>query len=183
LKETENQFQWVDNWTKIIGNHTLKFGVDVRRSQQQRIPSDLHRSGEITFTDSVTGNPDVDNVAAGNASTGSGLASYLLGLPSTFGRYYTAYDYYPGLRETRMFLFVQDSWRITPRLTLNYGLRWEDYLPQTAAKAGGAGSFDPSTGDVLVAGIGSVPLNLGVKPYNLGFAPRLGVAFRLPRRP
>jgi hypothetical protein len=178
LKETENQFQWVDNWTKILGDHTIKVGVDVRRSQQQRIPSDLHRSGEITFTDSVTGNPDVDNTAAGLASTGSALASYLLGLPSTFGRYYTAYDYYPGLRETRMFLFAQDSWRVTPKLTLNYGLRWEDYLPQTAAKAGGAGSFDPATGDVLVAGIGSVPLNLGVKPYNLGFAPRFGIAFQ-----
>ncbi|MGA8028944.1 MAG: TonB-dependent receptor [Bryobacteraceae bacterium] len=178
LKETENQFQWVDNWTKITGDHTIKFGVDIRRAQQQRIPSDLHRSGEITFTDSVTGNPDIDSLAAGLASTGSALGSYLLGLPSTFGRYYTAYSYYPGLRETRLFLFAQDSWRITPKLTLNYGLRWEDYLPQTAAKPGGAGSFDPSTGDVLVAGIGSVPLNLGVKAYNLGFAPRIGIAYQ-----
>jgi hypothetical protein len=178
LKETENQFQWVDNWTKISGDHTIKFGVDVRRSQQQRIPSDLHRSGEITFTDAVTGDPDIDNLAAGLASTGSALGSYLLGLPSTFGRYYTAYDYYPGLRETRIFLFGQDSWRVTPRLTLNIGLRWEDYLPQTAAKPGGAGSFDPATGDVLVAGIGSVPLNLGVKPYDLGFAPRIGIAYQ-----
>ena len=178
LKETENQFQWVDNWTKIAGDHTIKFGIDVRRAQQQRIPSDLHRSGEITFTDSVTGNPDVDTLAAGLASTGSALASYLLGLPSTFGRYYTAYDYYPGLRESRFFLFAQDSWRITPRLTLNYGLRWEDYLPQTAAKAGGAGTFDPATGNVDVAGLGSIPLNLGVKAYNLGFAPRVGIAFQ-----
>lgn len=179
LKETENQFQWVNNWTKIAGDHTIKFGIDVRRSQQQRIPSDLHRSGEITFTDSVTGSPELDTLAAGQASTGAALASFLLGLPSTFGRYYTAYDYYPGLRETRLFLFVQDSWRITPRLTVTYGLRWEDYLPQTAAKAGGAGTFDPSTGDVLVAGVGGIPLNLGVKPYNLGFAPRLGSAFQL----
>jgi hypothetical protein len=113
LKETENQFQWVDNWTKITGDHTIKFGADIRRSQQQRIPSDLHRSGEITFTDAVTGNPDIDNLAAGLASTGSGLGAYLLGLPATFGRYYTAYNYYPGLRETRIFLFAQDSWRIT----------------------------------------------------------------------
>jgi hypothetical protein len=178
LKETENQFQWVNNWTKIKGDHTIKFGIDARRAQQQRIPSDLHRSGEITFTDSVTGNPDVDNIAAGLASTGSALASYLLGSPSTFGRYYTAYNYYPGLRESRFFLFAQDSWRITPRLTLNYGLRWEDYLPQTAAKAGGAGTFDPSTGNVDVAGLGGLPLNLGVKAYNLGFAPRVGIAYQ-----
>ncbi len=49
LKETENHFQWVNNWTKIAGNHTMKFGVDIRRAQQQRIPSDSHRPGEITF--------------------------------------------------------------------------------------------------------------------------------------
>ena len=178
LRETENQFQWVNNWTKIAGDHTIKFGVDVRRNQQQRIPSDTHRSGEINFNDSTTGNPDLDNLAGGQASTGAALGSYLLGLPNTFGRYYTGADFYPGLRQTRVFAYAQDSWRITPKLTLNYGLRWEDYLPQTAAKPGGAGSFDPSTGEVLAAGIGSVPLNLGVKAYNLGFEPRLSVAYQ-----
>ena len=48
-KETENHFQFVNNWTKQIGNHNLKWGVDLRRAQQQRIPSDSHRSGEISF--------------------------------------------------------------------------------------------------------------------------------------
>ncbi|MBV8812557.1 MAG: TonB-dependent receptor [Acidobacteriaceae bacterium] len=178
LKETENQFQWVDNWTKITGNHTIKFGADIRRAQQQRIPSDTHRSGEITFNASETGDFGIDQLAAGSASTGSGLASYLLGLPATFGRYYTAYDYYPGLRQTRLFFFGQDSWRVTSKLTVNYGLRWEDYLPQVAAKPGGAGSFDPSTGEVLVAGVGSVPINLGVQAYNKLFEPRIGIAYQ-----
>jgi len=59
---------------------------------------------------------------------------------------------------------------VTRKLTVNYGLRYENYLPQTAAFPGGAGSFDPVTGDVLVAGVGSVPANMGVKAYNLGFA-------------
>ncbi|HEX4166490.1 MAG TPA: TonB-dependent receptor, partial [Bryobacteraceae bacterium] len=178
LKETENQFQWVNNWTKIAGDHTIKFGADIRRAQQQRIPSDSHRSGEIHFDASETGDLGVDNSAGGNASTGSGLASYLLALPSTFARYYTAYDYYPGLRQTRTFFYAQDSWRITPKLTLTYGLRWEDYLPQTAAKPGGAGSFDPTTGEVLVAGVGGIPLNLGVKAYNALYEPRFGIAYQ-----
>ncbi|HEX4769831.1 MAG TPA: TonB-dependent receptor [Bryobacteraceae bacterium] len=178
LKETENHFQWVNNWTKITGNHTIKFGGDIRRAQQQRIPSDSHRSGEITFADSTTGNATLDQLAAGLASTGSGIASYLLGLPSNFSRYYTGSNYYPGLRQTRLFFYAQDTWRVTPRLTFTYGLRWEDYLPQVAAKPGGAGSFDPTTGDVLAAGIGSVPRNLGVKPYNLGFVPRIGFAYQ-----
>ncbi len=178
LKETENQFQWVDNWTKIKGDHTIKFGADIRRAQQQRIPSDSHRSGEIAFNASETGDYGIDQLAGGNASTGAGLGSYLLGLPATFNRYYTAYDYYPGLRQTRIFLFAQDSWRVNSKLTFTYGLRWENYLPQTAAKPGGAGSFDPSTGEVLAAGIGSVPLNLGVQSYNRLFEPRIGIAYQ-----
>jgi outer membrane receptor protein involved in Fe transport len=178
LKETENHFQIVNNWTKQFGNHALKWGADLRRGLQQRIPSDSHRSGEISFNDSTTGNAKADTLAAGQASTGSALGSFLIGDPSNFARYFTGAGFHPGLEQTRLFFFGQDSWRITPRLTLNYGLRWEDYLPQKAVKPGGAGSFDPTTGEVLAAGIGSVPSNMGVKAYNLGFAPRVGVSYQ-----
>ena len=153
LKETENQFDWITNWTKEHGNHTIKWGAEIPRDEQQRIPSDEHRSGEITFTDSVTGNAAIDALANGGATTGAALASFLLGHPSSFGRYFTGVGLYPGLRETRIFLYAQDTWRITHKLTLDYGVRWENYLPQGAAKPGGAGSFDPLNGNVLVAGI------------------------------
>lgn len=178
LKETENQFDWITNWTKEKGNHIIKWGAEIPRDQQQRIPSDFHRSGEITFTDAVTGNAAVDTLAGGNASTGAALASFLLGQPSAFDRIASGI-YYPGLRETRIFLYAQDTWRVTPKLTLNYGLRWENYLPQRAAKPGGTGMFDPLTGMVWAAGFGSIPLDLGVHPYNLGFSPRLGVAYQV----
>jgi len=177
LKETENHFQWVNNWTKTKGNHTIGWGADIRRAQQQRIPSDSHRSGEITFSDGVTGSADVDGVGGG--TTGAALASFLLGDPSNFARYFTGSGFHPGLRQTRLFFYAQDSWRATAKLTLSYGIRYENYLPQTAASQGGAGSFDPNTGEVLVAGEGSVPLNMGVKAYNLGFAPRLGFAYQV----
>jgi len=180
LKETENHFQFVNNWTKTHGNHTIGWGADIRRAQQQRIPSDSHRSGEISFSDGVTGSPDVDAFNAG--TTGSAIASFLLAAPSNFGRYFTGLGFHPGLRQTRLFFYGQDSWRVTRKLTVNYGLRYENYLPQTAAFPGGAGSFDPVTGDVLVAGVGSVPANMGVKSYNLGFAPRLGIAYQLTER-
>jgi hypothetical protein len=179
LKETENQFDWIANFTKEHGNHTIKWGVELPRDQQQRIPSDEHRSGEITFTDSVTGSATVDALASGNATTGAALASFLLGQPSSFGRYFTGIGLYPGLRQTRIFLYGQDTWRVSSKLTLDYGLRWENYLPEGAAKAGGAGSFDPLTGDVLVAGLGGNSLSLNVKPYSLGFAPRVGIAYQL----
>lgn len=177
LKETENHFQWVNNWTKTRGNHTFGWGADIRRAQQQRIPSDSHRSGEISFSDGVTGSPAVDADTGG--PTGSAIASFLMGLPSNFARYFTGVGYHPGLRQTRLFFYGQDSWRATRKLTVNIGLRYENYLPQTAASPGGAGSFDPNTGEVLAAGVGSVPSNMGVKAYNLGFAPRVGVAYQL----
>lgn len=179
LKETENQFSWITNWTKMKGNHIIKWGGEIPRDEQQRIPSDEHRSGEIAFSDAITGNATVDALANGAATTGAALASFLLGDPNSFGRYFTGVGLYPGLRETRIFLYGQDTWRVTHKLTLDYGLRYENYLPQGAAKPGGAGSFDPLTGDVLVAGIGPNSLSLGVHPYNLGFAPRLGIAYQV----
>jgi hypothetical protein len=183
LKETENQFQWVNNWTKTHGNHTIGWGVDLRRDQQQRIPSDSHRSGEITFDSSVTGDATVDQIAsASGATTGDGFASFLLAQPNNFARYFTGIGFHPGLRQTRLFFYGQDTWRATRKLTINYGLRYENYLPQTAASPGGAGSFDPKTAEVLVAGVGSTPANMGVKPYNLGFAPRLGIAYQIRER-
>jgi hypothetical protein len=179
LSETENQFQWVSNWTKQSGNHTIKWGADIRRAQQTRIDSSTHRAGEVTFADAVTGNATVDGIANGSATTGAALASFLLGQPSSFVQQFTGPGFYPSLRQTRLFFFAQDEWRVTPRLTLTYGLRYENYLPQVGTKPGSAATFDPTNGDVVVAGIGSVPRNMGIKAYNTGFAPRLGVAYQL----
>jgi hypothetical protein len=179
LSETENHFQWVNNWTKQTGNHTIKWGVDVRRAQQKRIDSSVHRAGEVTFNSASTGNLTVDTIANGSATTGEGLGSYLLGFPTSFVQQNTGPGFYPALRQTRLYFFGQDEWRITPKLTLTYGLRYENYLPQVSAQPGGGATFDPTNGDVVVAGIGSVPPNMGIKPYNLGFAPRLGIAYQL----
>jgi hypothetical protein len=178
LDETENQFQWVSNWTKQAGNHTVEWGADIRRAQQKRIDSSTHRAGEVTFNDSQTGSLDIDTLANGNATTGGGLASFLLGYPGSFVQQNTGPGLYPSLRQTRLFFFGQDAWRATPKLTITYGLRYENYIPQVAAKPGSAGTFDPTTGEVVVAGFGNVPRNMGIQAYNLGFAPRLGIAYQ-----
>jgi len=179
LGETENQFQWVNNWTKLLGNHTIKWGGDIRRAQQKRIDSGTHRAGEVTFTDSTTGSATVDAIANGNATTGAALGSYLLGDPSNFNQQFTGSGFYPSIRQSRLFFFGQDEWRITHKLSLTYGLRYENYLPQTGTKPGSGGTFDPNTGEVVVAGVGSTPSNMGIKPYNLGFAPRIGLAYQI----
>jgi hypothetical protein len=178
LSETENHFQWVTNWTKQSGSHTIKWGADIRRVQQKRIDSSTHRSGESSFNDSTTGDAGVDSIANGSATTGAGLASYLLGLPAGFNQQFTGPGFYPALRQTRLFFYGQDSWRINRRFTFTYGLRYENYLPQVVAKPGSGATFDPNTGEVVVGGIGSVPRDMGVDAYNWGFAPRVGLAYQ-----
>src|ERR1035441_7584492 len=56
LTQTERQYQFVDNLSKTMGKHALKFGADLRYAQNLRVPSDTHRAGELTFNGGVTGN-------------------------------------------------------------------------------------------------------------------------------
>ena len=105
LDETENQFQWVSNWTKQSGNHTIEWGADVRRAQQKRIDSSTHRAGEVTFQRFHNGSLDIDTLANGSATTGIGLASFLLGYPA----FVCAAEYWsgtlPGFAADAPFLF------------------------------------------------------------------------------
>ncbi len=56
LLESEQQFQWVTNWTKIHGNHQFKFGADIRWAENLRVPSDANRAGDYTFDYRTTSN-------------------------------------------------------------------------------------------------------------------------------
>jgi hypothetical protein len=168
LIQDEDQYQFVNNWTKIQGNHTFKFGADIRRAHNLRVPSDKHRSGEFQFDAARTQGP---------TGGGSGLATFLIGDVSRFERYVS-----PVLdaneSQNRWFFFGQDSWRVTRKLTVNYGLRWEVYRPQTVGGAGKGGYLDSTTGEIVVAGEG-VGLDLGVESSWKLFAPRLGIAYQL----
>jgi hypothetical protein len=167
LIQDENQYQFVNNWSRIQGNHTFKFGADLRRAHNLRVPSDRHRSGELNFDAARTQGP---------SGGGSGLASFLMGDVSRFERYVSnSLD----ARETqnRLFFFAQDQWRISNKLTINYGLRWENYRPQYVNGAGNGGFVSLSTGEVSVAGK-DVGLDLDVKTSNKLFAPRLGLAYQ-----
>jgi Carboxypeptidase regulatory-like domain/TonB dependent receptor len=170
LLESEHQYQVVNNWTKIRGNHNIKFGVDLRHAYNLRVPSDSHRAGELTFNDDTTAGP------AGGS--GSGLAAFLLGTTSTFIRYVSsstdAYETQP-----RYFFYGQDTWRITPKLTFNYGLRWEIYKPEAARGTGQGGWIDFGTGEVRIAGENGVNLRGNTITNYHHFAPRLGVAYQV----
>lgn len=168
LNEQENEFQWVGNVTHNFGNHALKFGLDFRFQQNLRVPSDSHRSGELTFDPTTTSGP---------SGGGLSLASFLLGDVQSFQRY-VSNSVDAAERQSRLFSYVQDTWRITRKLTLNYGLRWEIYFPQYVNGKDKGGYQSLSTGEVLITGENGVSLNGNEKTAFTHFAPRLGIAYQ-----
>ncbi len=171
LDQDENQFQFVSNTTRFAGDHTFKFGVDVRRAYNLRVPSDVHRSGELTFA--------AERTRGGQGATqsgGLGLATFLLGDVTNFGRYIST-NTDARERQWRHFYYGQDSWRVGRALTINYGLRLDIINPQSINDPGNAGFLDLDTGEVKVVGVGDIPLNGGVE-NSVNFAPRLSLAYK-----
>jgi outer membrane receptor protein involved in Fe transport len=168
LDQDEKQFQWVTNLLKTSGNHTFKFGVDVRRAYNLRVPSDIHRSGELTFAKDRTRGPE---------GGGLGLATFLLGDVTSFGRFASP-NTDARERQWRHFYYGQDTWRATQKLTINYGLRLDVINPQTINEPGNAGFLDLDTGEIKVAGIGDIGLDGDIE-NSLNWAPRLGIAYQI----
>jgi hypothetical protein len=119
LPQVGNSFQWSDGLTWVKGNHTFKFGVDVRRARfDQYYYFDVN--GEYVFDNS---GPNGIIPADGDQ-----YAEFLLGLADTYTQ---GSGQREDVRSLAVYPFVQDSWKIKPNLTLNYGLRWEFSPPQT----------------------------------------------------
>jgi hypothetical protein len=170
LIERMQQFQGIGNLTWTVGKHTFKFGPDIHRLQNLRLPSDQHRSGEVyTFNALTQGAP---------AGSGLGMAGFLLGEVSQFQRYISHVED-AGEREWRFFFYGQDTWRVTPKLTLNYGLRWEIYRPQSVTGKDRGGWFNLANGEIDVAGENGVPLSGPVVTNLKNFAPRAGLAYQV----
>ncbi|MGC2189641.1 MAG: carboxypeptidase regulatory-like domain-containing protein, partial [Candidatus Sulfotelmatobacter sp.] len=199
LPQVGNSFQWSDGLTWVKGNHTFKFGVDVRRARfDQYYYFDVN--GEYTF----------DNSGPNGIIPGDGdqYAEFLLGLAD-------AYTQGSGQREdVRSFAaypFAQDSWKIKPNFTLNYGFRWE-YSPPMTDISGHVETFRPGQNSTVYpcgittsatywqtltptavpnptcANTGAEPTGLVVpgdpgvpagmtSTYYKSFAPRIGIAY------
>jgi hypothetical protein len=168
LDQNEKQFQVVGNLTKLQGNHSFKFGVDVRRAYNLRVPSYAHRSGELTFA---------TNRTSLNGSGGLGLATFLIGDVTRLRRYVSA-NTDARERQWRHFYYAQDTWRVNSKTTLSYGLRLDVINPQTINEPGNAGFLDLGTGEIRVVGIGDVPMNGGVE-NKLNWAPRFGATYQV----
>src|SRR6266404_1326269 len=168
LTESEQQFQFVNNWTRTQGNHTIKFGADIRYAMNLRVPSDQSRTGLLFF----------DQIGTGNAgANGLGLATFLLGDVTQFQRFVST-SLNAAERQKRTFFYGQDSWRVSPKFTLSYGLRWEMYFPETVNAKGNGGFANLDDGLIRVAGFGGVSSNGNVDNTYKALAPRLSVAYQ-----
>jgi hypothetical protein len=180
LTENEHQYQFVNNWTKMKGNHQIKFGADFRFAHNLRVPSDANRTGELTFDHRTTSL----GVTGGGSFGGLDLASFLVGDVAHMNRYVST-SLTAAESQKRFAFYGQDTWRVTPKLTLNYGLRWEIYTPETVngKDQGGfaniVGTGDNGGGVVRVAGEGPFNLSGNVSNKFTAFAPRLGVAYQV----
>ena len=169
------QYQFVNNWSHQLGNHNIRFGGDYRYGKNftVSIASNALRSGTFFFSA-----PRTSGVSAtGITSPGVGFATFLLGDSTTFWRTQTS-SLTAQTRQNRFFTYAQDQWRASPKLTINYGLRWELYTPESLTAVGSGGLLNIDTGILHIAGYGSNGLNLNVKNNFKEFAPRIGIAYQ-----
>jgi TonB dependent receptor-like, beta-barrel len=166
----------------IHGKHNLRLGADYRRVHNDFLSSP-NATGMFTFTGLFTED------SSGDPHTGTSFADFLLGLPQETTLNSSINKSY--LRDNVIEGYAQDDWRLLPYLTLNYGLRYEFFAPytekysrlafvdtnpndafsgQAQVTAGGTGPFSGKLPDSLV------------NPFYTGFAPRVGIAWRLPKQ-
>ncbi len=190
LPQSGNTFQWSDNFAKTIGKHDIKFGGDIRYQRfDQTLYFDIN--GQYFYFGGGPNDPGYQNL----------YPNYLLGLPDEYGQGSAQEE---KVRSKSVYLFAQDSWKIRPNVTLNYGLRWEFNSPladsgqkvqtfrpgqvstvypcqlSSLSPLFGPGNDCQSTGVVpvglVVPGDKGIPNGLS-DAYYKSFAPRIGLAW------
>jgi hypothetical protein len=164
-KQFNNTFQWQDNFSKVIGKHSLKFGGQFHYDQIND-RNLFGENGAYTFDGSETNSDFVD---------------FLIGAP---GLFIQATQQILDSRSKYMGLYGQDSWRVTPNLTFNYGLRWEFSQPwydtqgkiETLIPGRQSVLFPGAPTGWVVPGDPGVPKTLAPTQYH-NFSPRLGLAY------
>ena len=165
--QRDNLWHLSDSLSLARGRHTVKFGGSFLRYQLNYLQSNLSR-GVYTYTGVFT------SVDGSGVNSGDPFADFLLGYPQNTQR--TAGSGQAYLRQNVTGAFVQDDWRVSPRLTLNLGVRWEYASPYTELRDRLL-NLDYST---LPNPPRLVSVNTGSAPRRKNFAPRVGLAWQLP---
>jgi hypothetical protein len=162
----QNTYEFEDSISWIRNRHSFKFGGSFRRIQINAI---------------YVIAPNAFFVYAGTYPTSDAFANFLLGRPVTF--YQGIGDFQRGLRNSGTAAFAQDEWRVSNRLTVNYGLRWEIISPNTEVRnrlstfVPGHQStiFPDAPPGILVSGDPGVPAGIAATDYH-ALMPRIGLA-------
>ena len=177
---SERTIQFATVFTKVKGNHTIKVGEDFRHTRDFLLQTQDNGGprGQFQFRAPQTSIP---TDAAATAGFANAFAAFLLDAPSLVQRDLKVTD--PGVRFWAFFTFIQDKWAVTPKLTIDLGLRHEYYTPFIGlVDQGGLSNYDPASNTLQVAGYGDVPQNVGVQSYLKNFGPRAGASYRLDDR-
>jgi hypothetical protein len=168
----DNIYQVVDNYSWIVGTHTLKFGGQYHFDQLEEDLIDNVSNGNFFFGGNFNGQA---------SETGNDFVDFLLGAPSSYvqGQSYPSYG-----RNFYLGLYAQDSWRVKSNLTFNYGLRYDVSAPwkekynqiQTLIPGEQSVVFPGSPTGWVFPGDPGVPSTLAPTRWN-NFAPRLGLAY------
>jgi hypothetical protein len=179
-----NNFQYDDTVSLVRGRHTIQIGIGLTKLQYNVFQT-LNEHGTLNFTTAYSQNPAPSCATSSSAycsvissaGTGVGFADLLLGSPLS-GSLATV-DGMRGLRRTDLSTFIQDDFKVTNRLTVNLGLRYENYLGWPWTEVANRGyNFIPSTGTLAQLGSNGVPRS-GVNGNNLDFMPRVGLAYQV----
>ena len=163
---TSQEFQYGDTLSIIHGKHVIKLGPEVRFSQ-----FNLFQVGQPRGRFSFSGEFTADSPSSGDGS-GNGLADMLLGDPTT--SVISTLTYF-GNRQHTYGAFVQDDYKVTSTLTLNFGLRY-DYTTPISEAHNRQSNFDFATGQLIVAGVNGASPGLTTMDKD-DFAPRAGLAW------
>lgn len=165
LKQANNTFQWIDNFSKVIGKHTLKIGGEFH-FDQINVNADTVDNGSFLFT---------------GTETGLDFADFLLGIPSNYNQAQARSFYY---RNKYVGLYGQDTWQLRPNFSLSYGMRW-DVLPswnekynqlQTLSLGEQSRVYPGAPEGLVFPGDPGIPRTLAPTRYDR-FAPRIGISY------
>ena len=166
--------------TWVHGNHTFKFGADYTQ-EGYPTPSNWRANGNFTFSNAETADPWQSTLGLSSSNpTGFNYASFLLGLPDTLNLNAPT-DSRLGYHSFA--LFAQDSWKVTRKLTIDYGLRYDyqTYMKEQYGRMQDAsfGTFDPVTNHNGAVLYGATCKCQFSHNYPYAFGPRLGAAYQI----
>jgi hypothetical protein len=172
----QTDIQGEDTLSITKGLHQLKFGFRYVRILASPFTNTTTRGG-LTFGDNYTDSGSVGITGPTSSPIGgAGLASILLGFPNAGTRNFLQVPNY--ITNVQYAGFFQDDWKVTPRLTLNLGIRYEVFTPDIE-KDNKLANFNFSTLSFVYAGVNGVNRSAGVQTRYGDFGPRIGLAYDL----